>query len=73
MTRKIHNTITGHFFSHPHPQQSAKTKAFQARFDTLRTSFIRNEINAQELLSMLLGEKNELLLYCEFSLSFFLN
>jgi hypothetical protein len=31
------------------PKQSAKTKAFQARFDTLRTRFLRNEINGQEL------------------------
>jgi len=42
------------------PKQSAKTKAFQARFDTLRTRFLRNKISAQELLSglsMLIGKK----------------
>ncbi|CAF1522534.1 unnamed protein product, partial [Rotaria sordida] len=33
------------------PKQSTKTKAFQIRFDTLRSRYIKKEINANELLS----------------------
>jgi hypothetical protein len=56
------------------PKQSAKTKAFQARFDALRTRFIRNEINAQELLSglsMLIGKKMSCYCIVNFPCHFF--
>ena len=33
------------------PKQSTKTKAFQMRSDTLRSRYIKKEINANELLS----------------------
>lgn len=57
------------------PKPSPKMKASQARFDTLRTRFLKNAINVQELLSglsILIGKK-KLLLYCEFVWSLFLN
>jgi hypothetical protein len=44
------------------PKQSAKTKAFQTRFDTLHNRFLKKEINTKELLSglsLLIGKKKE--------------
>ncbi|CAF3968207.1 unnamed protein product, partial [Rotaria sp. Silwood1] len=44
------------------PKQSTKTKAFQIRFDTLRSRYIKKEINANELLSglsLLIGKKKK--------------
>ncbi|CAF1052262.1 unnamed protein product [Adineta steineri] len=44
------------------PPQSIKTKAFQARFDTLCNRFSKKEINANELLtgfSLLIGKKKK--------------
>jgi hypothetical protein len=44
------------------PKQSTKTKAFQARLNTLQNTFLKKEINANALLSglsLLIGKKKE--------------
>jgi hypothetical protein len=56
------------------PKQSAKTKAYQARIETLRNRYLKKEINARELLSgssLLVGKKKNKLVLCnQFSLVF---
>ncbi|CAF4422128.1 unnamed protein product [Rotaria magnacalcarata] len=48
------------------PKQSTKTTAFQMRFDTLHSRFLKKEINANELLpglSLLIGKKKNRCIY----------
>ena len=45
------------------PKQSTKTTAFQMRFDTLHSRFLKKEISANELLSglsLLIGKKKKI-------------